>query len=40
MTQDDIVKIVFNKWLFNCENIMEMIVQKIPSPKIAQRYRT
>lgn len=39
-TKKDLVRAVFMKWLNAGEVLMEMIVQKLPSPKVAQRYRT
>jgi elongation factor 2 len=35
-----LVKCVFMKWLNAGEAIMEMIVTKLPSPIVAQKYRT
>jgi elongation factor 2 len=36
----DLVKIVMSKWL-NCgDSILEMCLIHLPSPKVAQKYRT
>lgn len=35
-----LVKVVFMKWLSAGETLMEMIVTKLPSPVVAQRYRS
>ena len=39
-TKKDLVRAVFMKWINAGDVLMEMIVQKLPSPKVAQSYRT
>lgn len=36
----DLVRAVFMKWLNAGEVLLEMICTKLPSPKVAQKYRT
>jgi elongation factor 2 len=39
MQGKDLMKAVFQKWLNAAEALLEMIVMKLPSPVVAQRYR-
>jgi len=34
------MKIIFQKWLFAAEALLELIVNKLPSPVQAQKYRS
>ena len=33
------MKIIFQKWLFAADALLELIVKKLPSPIQAQKYR-
>ncbi len=35
-----LVRTVFMKWLNAADIISEMVIKKLPSPKVAQQYRT
>lgn len=39
LTEDEILKIVFKKWLNAANSILDMCVEHLPSPKEAQKYR-
>jgi elongation factor 2 len=36
----ELFRTIFMKWLHAAEALLEMIVTKLPSPKVAQKYRT